>query len=587
SPDALPNAVYLGTLRFRKASTTTADQYKAIRFTFTYQGTETALTSIPFNIYSLKLFSNGLYSIALPNYARYGHLYSADIEQNMILPNGLLPSTTNDKNLGSASKVFNLVYANRLVGVADKAVADKNNKDLTTYVSDITKTARGIQITKGNGTTSDVDISSNILRFQGVLDVEPTYASSGVSSWNYITFVKPLNKFVAVNSSTLPPTYHQAFNNGEISKDTYNNNPNVLFIDNITGETYTWHGDTNDTFSKISDDNSYAQKNVTPEFSGIVATAEISEGVATTWESIVYVTSERCFAAKVRNAQTDTNIYSYYAFFDNGVIKDSYYQDEDGILRNKVFRCNNTLYRHDYYNLVEVNRQLMLDVLVEQNQLYIRTNRPLVTGEKFYFMRKGKYTTGYQEWGTDGRDIHSRKGWRRYQPYPNDGNFTPYIDINSDNSIAVEYVDTCNVTTVNTTAVGAKYWTYKITGITVENLIKQFGYSSDDELAIRNGSKKRKLRVATIDGGVTQIPLQKQRVQLQYGIAVYTRIYNRNITEGFVATQEERVSDIAPFKLEIRNWRWGDDNEHEYMIVPRDFQNGDMRWLNKYASIKA
>lgn len=99
---------------------------------------------------------------------------------------------------------------------------------------------------------NDVDISSNIMRFQGVLDVEPTYASSGVSSWNYITFVKPLNKFVAVNSSTLPPTYHQAFNNGEVSQDTYNNNPNVLFIDNITGKTYTWHGDANETFSKIN-----------------------------------------------------------------------------------------------------------------------------------------------------------------------------------------------------------------------------------------------------------------------------------------------------------------------------------------------
>ena len=104
---------------------------------------------------------------------------------------------------------------------------------------------------------NDVDISSNIMRFQGVLDVEPTYASSGVSSWNYITFVKPLNKFVAVNSSTLPPTYHQAFNNGEVSQDAYNNNPNVLFIDNITGETYTWHGDTNETFSKISGTKEY------------------------------------------------------------------------------------------------------------------------------------------------------------------------------------------------------------------------------------------------------------------------------------------------------------------------------------------
>lgn len=104
---------------------------------------------------------------------------------------------------------------------------------------------------------NDVDISSNIMRFQGVLDVEPTYASSGVSSWNYITFVKPLNKFVAVNSSTLPPTYHQAFNNGEVSQDAYNNNPNVLFIDNVTGETYTWHGDANETFSKISGTKEY------------------------------------------------------------------------------------------------------------------------------------------------------------------------------------------------------------------------------------------------------------------------------------------------------------------------------------------
>ena len=143
-------------------------------------------------------------------------------------------------------------YSSDYATASGKATSDKNNKDLTTYVSDIKKTAHGIQITKGNGTTSDVDISSNILRFQGVLDVEPTYASSGVSSWNYITFVKPLNKFVAVNSSALPPTYHQAFNNGEISQDTYNNNPNVLFIDNITGKTYTWHGDANETFSKIN-----------------------------------------------------------------------------------------------------------------------------------------------------------------------------------------------------------------------------------------------------------------------------------------------------------------------------------------------
>lgn len=303
SPDALPNAVYLGTLRFRRASTTTANQYKAIRFIFSYQDTSTNLESIPFCIRSIKLFSNGVYSNELPNYARYGHLYSTDSLQNMILPNELYPNAHLSKNLGSNTKAFkvaytryvyapsstalqlgsgatarwqidtsghyvpitgnkynigsasypvNNVYANRLVGVADKAAADENNKALTTYVSDITKTASGIQIKKGNGATSDVDISSNILRFQKVLDVEPTYASSGASSWNYITFIKPLNKFVAVNSSTLPPTYHQAFNNGEISQDAYNNNPNVLFIDNITGEPYIWHGDTNETFSKIS-----------------------------------------------------------------------------------------------------------------------------------------------------------------------------------------------------------------------------------------------------------------------------------------------------------------------------------------------
>ena len=147
SSDALPNAVYLGTLRFRRTSTTTSNQYKAIRFTFSYQGTETALTRIPFNVRSLKLFSNGWYSNDLPNYARYGHLYSTDSVQNMILPNGLLPSTTNDKNLGSASKVFNLVYANRLVGVADKAAADENGKNISnTYQRVATPIFGGIMV---------------------------------------------------------------------------------------------------------------------------------------------------------------------------------------------------------------------------------------------------------------------------------------------------------------------------------------------------------------------------------------------------------------------------------------------------------
>lgn len=181
SPDALPNAVYLGTLRFRRASTTTADQYKAIRFIFSYQGTSTTLTSIPFNIRSIKLFSNGVYSNELPNYARYGHLYSTDSVQNMILPNELYPNTHLSKNLGNNTKAFkvvytryvyaptsyglqlgsgaaarwqidtsghyvpitankynigsasypvNNVYANRLVGVADKAVADENGRDI-------------------------------------------------------------------------------------------------------------------------------------------------------------------------------------------------------------------------------------------------------------------------------------------------------------------------------------------------------------------------------------------------------------------------------------------------------------------------
>lgn len=110
SPDALPNAVYLGTLRFRKASTTTADQYKAIRFTFSYQGTSTTLTSIPFNIRSIKLFSNGVYSNDLPNYARYGHLYSVDTVQNMILPNELYPEVHLSQNLGSNTKAFKVVY---------------------------------------------------------------------------------------------------------------------------------------------------------------------------------------------------------------------------------------------------------------------------------------------------------------------------------------------------------------------------------------------------------------------------------------------------------------------------------------------
>lgn len=110
SPDALPNAVYLGKLIFRKASTTTANRYKAIRFTFSYQGTGTTLTSIPFNVRSLKLFSNGIYSNELPNYARYGHLYSADIEQNMILSNELYPDNHLSKNLGSNTKAFKVVY---------------------------------------------------------------------------------------------------------------------------------------------------------------------------------------------------------------------------------------------------------------------------------------------------------------------------------------------------------------------------------------------------------------------------------------------------------------------------------------------
>jgi hypothetical protein len=181
SGDALPNAVYLGTLRFRKAANTTENQYKAIRFTFSYQGTYTELTRIPFNIRSIKLFSNGVYSNDLPNYARLGHLYSTDSLQNMILPNELYPNAHLSKNLGSNTKAFkvaytryvyapsstalqlgsgaaarwqidtsghyvpitankynigsasypvNNVYANRLVGVADKATADENGKNI-------------------------------------------------------------------------------------------------------------------------------------------------------------------------------------------------------------------------------------------------------------------------------------------------------------------------------------------------------------------------------------------------------------------------------------------------------------------------
>lgn len=278
SPDALPISVYLGSYKINRSETTSTSQYKAIRFTFSYVGTETKLTLIPFELKSMKMFVKGIYSVSLPNLARYGQNYSLDINQNIIIPNELYPSghlsknlgsntkaykvvytryvyapssyglqlgsgatarwqidtnghylpiTTNKYNIGSASYLVNNIYANKFVGTlegtADKATADSGGRNIVnSYQRVATPIFGGIMMRNGRTLNTSVYV--------------------GEITADKVFFLTDENKFAYYDESS--DSFYYSFTNGVFFRD-YSNSDGTPIADKLfitpNGDVYAFH----------------------------------------------------------------------------------------------------------------------------------------------------------------------------------------------------------------------------------------------------------------------------------------------------------------------------------------------------------
>lgn len=297
-------------------------------------------------------------------------------------------------------------------------------------------------------------------------------------------------------------------------------------------------------------------------------------------DEVVYLSNYGMFAVKVSGATGMSDAmrivggygYVYYPVFSSATRSESDYQTvESGsakIHETKLFRLKESDELYVWQSAVgQLERtskvqpgdlSMEVSLFVEAGELHIRSNRSLGEGESIWLMRNGKYTT--EQRIRDGEEIRSgvretRKGWRRYEKSNHQGE-SYGIDMPFEVERDSEPLHGRNLVGGG----GPQYWTYRI-NLPAHIIVESLAYmSSEDEeksLCIRNGKKKKRLKLGAVDDSGE---LKRERLTLRYGIAVY-----KSVEESIGKIYSERRSDIAPFRVEVKNYRYDEAGELIYL----------------------
>lgn len=314
-------------------------------------------------------------------------------------------------------------------------------------------------------------------------------------------------------------------------------------------------------------------------------------------DEVVYLSRYGMFASRVQTAPYSEGMtrvvggYTqavYYPVFANDSRRDSDYQSRSGdsitILGTKLFRLSGSdelwLWDSERGALVRASKvqakDLNVDVslMVIDGMLHVRANRELQDGESIWLMRNGKWASeqrirDYDEIRPGVGTI--RKGWRRYKR-SNHKNASYGIDMPFTVALRAKPLHGRDLVGGG----GPQYWLYRIE-MPADVMIESFSYTDDKDgkglwLCVRNGKKRKELDLRKFD---SEENLLKQSISMHYGVAVF-----RETEEALGKVYSERVSNIAPYRLEVRNYKYDDEGDLQILI---DFRlAGDLAGYCQY-----
>lgn len=315
-------------------------------------------------------------------------------------------------------------------------------------------------------------------------------------------------------------------------------------------------------------------------------------------DEVVYLSRYGMFASKVSSSiaksEGGARIVGgytqtvYYPVFANDSRKDSDYQSRWGdsitILGTKLFRLSGSdelwLWDSERGALVRASKvqakDLNVDVslMVIDGMLHVRANRELQDGESIWLMRNGKWASEQRIRDRD-KILNGvgtiRKGWRRYKR-SNHKNASYGIEMPFTVALRAKPLHGRDLVAGG----GPQYWLYRIE-MPADVIIESFSYTDDKNdkglwLCVRNGNRRKELDLRRFD---SEGNLLKQSISMHYGVAVF-----RETKEALGKVYSERVSNIAPYRLEVRNYKYDKEGDMQILI---DFRlAGDLAGYCQY-----
>ena len=337
-----------------------------------------------------------------------------------------------------------------------------------------------------------------------------------------------------------------------------------------------------------------------PEFDGI----EDGEELEIKWlegynnpETVVYLSHYGLFAAKVGSGAKTSGAErivggytqaTYYPVFASESRKDSDYQIVSGssatIHSTKLYRLTGTdelwlwdsaanqLVRSSKVQKKDLSAELSLVVI--DGELHIRSNRAIEDGESVWLMRNGKWSSEKRiridKETIESGKVTERKGWRRYMRSNH---------LNASYGLEMPFAVTLQSKPLHGRELvgggGPQYWLYKIE-MPAHVMVESLAYTDDKNgdglwLCIRNGKQRKELNLRKFDA---EENLMKQSVSMLYGIALF-----RETQEATGKVYSERVSNIAPYRVEVRNYLY--DKKSLHMLI--DFSGqGELEGYCRY-----
>ena len=314
-------------------------------------------------------------------------------------------------------------------------------------------------------------------------------------------------------------------------------------------------------------------------------------------DEVVYLSRYGMFASRVQTVPYSEGMtrvvggYTqtvYYPVFANDSRRDSDYQSRSGdsitILGTKLFRLSGSdelwMWDSERGALVRASKvqakDLNVDVslIVIDGMLHVRASRELQEGESIWLMRNGKWASekrirNYDKIENGVGTI--RKGWRRYKR-SNHENASYGIDMPFTVTLQSKPLHGRDLVGSG----GPQYWLYRIE-MPADVLVESFAYTDTKAnkgvwLCVRNGKKRKELDLRKYDSEGNRL---KQSVSMLYGVAIF-----RETQEAEKKVYSERVSNIAPYRVEVRDYKYDTDGK---LWRLRDFRlAGDLAGYCQY-----